>query len=79
MKATATEEEIAINQTGVTQCYYLEQAGFIHLPGFIQQSSHSSESDSQKETVGAESGGDEIIRSLNPNLWIRNENTNEFE
>lgn len=48
---------IAINQAGVTQYYYLEQAGFIHLPGFIQPSSQSSGSDSQKSPSAAGAGG----------------------
>ena len=38
--------------------------GFIRLPGFIQPSSQSSDSDSQKVTDGAGSGGDERIITL---------------
>jgi len=62
--SVSTGDVIAINQAGVTQCYYLEQAGFIRLPGFIQPSSQSSESDSQKAAGGAGSGGDERILTL---------------
>ena len=62
--SVSTGDVIAINQAGVTQCYYLEQAGFIRLPGFIQPSSQSSESDSQKATGDAGSGGDERILTL---------------
>ena len=62
--AVSTGDVIAINQAGVTQCYYLEQEGFIRLPGFIQPSSQSSESGSQKATGAAGSGGDERIITL---------------
>ena len=62
--SVSTGDVIAINQAGVTQYYYLEQAGFIRLPGFIQPSSKTSGSDSQKATTGAESGGDERIITL---------------
>ena len=62
--AVSTGDVIAINQAGVTQCYYLEQVGFIRLPGFIQPSSQSSESDSQKATDNAGSCGDERIITL---------------
>ena len=55
---------IAINQAGVTQYYYLEQAGFIRLPNFIQPSSQSSESNSWKSMGVAGSGGDERILTL---------------
>ena len=53
--SVSTGDVIAINQAGVTQYYYLEQAGFIRLPGFIQP---SSQSDSQKSPNVAGSGGD---------------------
>ena len=56
--SVSTGDVIAINQAGVTQYYYLEQAGFIRLPEFIQPSSQSSESDSQKSPSTAGSGGD---------------------
>lgn len=62
--SVSTGDVIAINQAGVTQCYYLEQVGFIRLPGFIKPSSQSSESDSQKATGAAGSGGDERIITL---------------
>ena len=62
--SVSTGDVIAINQAGVTQCYYLEQVGFIRLPGFIQPSSQSSDSDSQKATGDAGSGGDERIITL---------------
>ena len=60
----STGDVIAINQAGVTQYYYLEQVGFVCLPGFIQPSSQSSESDSLKSTDGVGSGGDERIITL---------------
>ena len=60
----STGDVIAINQAGVTQCYYLEQVGFIRLPGFIQPSSQSSKSDSQKATGDTGSGEDERIITL---------------
>ena len=56
--SVSTGDVIAINQAGVTQYYYLEQAGFIRLPEFIQPSSQSSESDSQKSPSTTGSGGD---------------------
>jgi len=62
--SVSTGDVIAINQAGVTQCYYLEQVGFIRLPGFIQPSSQSSDSDSQKSTGTAGSGGDARIITL---------------
>ena len=62
--SVSTGDVIAINQAGVTQYYYLEQVGFIRLPGFIQPSSQSSESDSRKSTGAAGSGGDERIITL---------------
>ena len=62
--SVSTGDVIAINQAGFTQCYYLEQVGFICLPGFFQPSSQSSDSDSQKVTDGAGSGGDERIITL---------------
>ena len=62
--AISTGDVIAINKAGVTQCYYLEQVGFIRLPGFIQPSFQSSESDSQKATGATGSGGDERIITL---------------
>ena len=62
--AVSTGDVIAINQAGVTQCYYLEQAGFIRLPEFIQPSSQSSDSDSQNVSAGAGSGRDERIITL---------------
>ncbi len=57
--SVSTGDVIAINQAGVTQYYYLEQEGFIRLPGFIQTSSQSSGSDSQKSPSAAGSGGGE--------------------
>ena len=60
----STGDVIAINQAGVTQYYYLEQAGFIHLPVFIKPSAQSSESDSRILTGAAGSGGDERIITL---------------
>lgn len=60
----STGDVIAINQAGVTQYYYLEQVGFIRLPGFIQQSSQASDSDSQKSPGDAGSGGDARIITL---------------
>ena len=62
--SVSTGDVIAINQAGVTQYYYLEQAGFIRLPGFIQPSSQSSESDSQKSPSTAGSGEDARIITL---------------
>ena len=62
--SVSTGDVIAINQAGVTQCYYLEQVGFISLPGFIQLSSQSSDSDSQRITDGAGPGRDERIITL---------------
>ena len=62
--SVSTGDVIAINQTGVTQCYYLEQVGFIRLPGFIHPSSQSSDSDSQKTAGDAGSGGDERVITL---------------
>lgn len=70
--AVSTGDVIAINQAGVTQCYYLEQVGFIRLPGFIQPSSQSSESDSQKATGAAGSGGDERIITLETTDYLLN-------
>ena len=62
--SVSTGDVIAINQAGVTQCYYLEQVGFIRLPGFIHPSSQSSDSDSQKTAGDAGSGGDERVITL---------------
>lgn len=62
--SVSTGDVIAINQAGVTQYYYLEQVGFISLPGFIQPSSQSSDSDSQKLTGTMGSGGDTRIITL---------------
>ena len=62
--SVSTGDVIAINQAGVTQCYYLEKVGFIRLPGFFQPSSQSSGSDSQKATGGAGFSGDERIITL---------------
>ena len=62
--SVSTGDVIAINQAGVTQCYYLEQVGFIRLPGFIQASSQSSDSDSQISTGTAGSGGDARIITI---------------
>ncbi len=62
--SVSTGDVIVINQAGVTQYYYLEKVGFICLPGFIQPSSQSSESDSLKSTDGVGSGGDERIITL---------------
>lgn len=56
--SVSTGDVIAINQAGVTQYYYLEQAGFIRLPEFIQPSAQSSESDSRKSTGTAGFDGD---------------------
>ena len=70
--SVSTGDVIAINQTGVTQCYYLEQAGFIRLPGFIQPSSQSSESDSQKAAGGAGTCGDERIITLRTTDYLLN-------
>ena len=70
--AVSTGDVIAINQAGVTQCYYLEQVGFIRLPGFIQPSSQSSETDSQKATGAAGSGGDERIITLETTDYLLN-------
>ena len=68
--SVSTGDVIAINQAGVTQCYYLEQVGFIRLPGFIQPSSQSSDSDSQKATGDAGSGGDERIITLRTSDYL---------
>ena len=68
--SVSTGDVIAINQAGVTQCYYLEQVGFIRLPGFIQPSSQSSKSDSQKATGDAGSGGDERIITLRTSDYL---------
>ena len=68
----STGDIIAINQAGVTQCYYLEQVGFISLPGFIQPSSQSSESDSQKAAGGARTCGDERIITLRTTDYLLN-------
>lgn len=62
--SVSTGDVIAINQAGVTQCFYLEPAGFICLPGFFQSSSQSSEPDSQKPTGIVGSGGDARIITL---------------
>ena len=62
--SVSTGDVIAINQAGVTQYYYLEQAGFICLPGFIHPSSQSTEADSRKSTSAAGSGGDERIITI---------------
>ena len=62
--SVSTGDVIAINKAGVTQYFYLEKVGFIRLPDFIQPSSQSSETDSQKATGGAGSGGDERIITL---------------
>ena len=62
--SVSTGDVIAINQAGVTQCYYLEPVGFIRLPGFIQPSSQSSDSDSQKTAGDAGSGEDERVITL---------------
>ena len=62
--SVSTGDVIAINQVGVTQYYYLEQAGFIRLPGFINPSSQSSDSDFQKSPSTAGSGGDARIITL---------------
>lgn len=69
-RSVSTGDVIAINQAGVTQCYYLEQVGFIRLSGFIQPSSQSSDSDSQKDTDGAGSGGDERIITLRTTNYL---------
>ena len=70
--AVSTGDVIAINQAGVTQCYYLEQVGLIRLPGFIQPSSQSSESDSQEATGAAGSSGDERIITLETTDYLLN-------
>lgn len=62
--SVSTGDVIAINQAGVTQCYYLEQTGFIRLPNFIHPSSQSLESDSKKSTGTTGSGGDVRIITL---------------
>ena len=62
--AVSMGDVIAINQAGVTQCYYLEQVGFIRLSGFIQSSSQSSESGSQIPAGVAGSGADERVITL---------------
>ncbi len=62
--SVSTGDVIAINQAGVTHYYYLEQAGFIRLPGFIQPSSQSSEPNSQRSPGAAGSGGDARIITL---------------
>ena len=62
--SVSTGDVIAINQAGVTQYYYLEQAGSIRLPSFIQLSSQSSESDTSKATGGAGNAGAERIITL---------------
>ena len=62
--SVSTGDVIAINQAGVTQYYYLEQAGFIRLPGFLQPSSQSSDPGSRKTTGSIGSGGDDRIISL---------------
>ena len=62
--SVSTGDVIAINQAGVTQYYYLEQAGFNRLPGFSKPSTQSSESDSQKSPGAAGSGGDARIITL---------------
>ena len=58
--SVSTGDVIAINQAGVTLYYYLDPAGFIRLPA----SSQSSESDSQKSTGVAGTGGDTRIITL---------------
>ena len=68
--SVSTGDVIAINHAGVTQCYYLEQVGFIRLPGFIQPSSQSTDSDSQKATDDAGSGGDERIITLRTSDYL---------
>ena len=68
--SVSTGDVIAINQAGVTQYYYLEQVGFIRLPGFIQPSSQSSESDSRKSTGATGSGGDERIITLHTTDYL---------
>ncbi len=70
--AVSTGDVIAINQAGVTQCYYLEQVGFIRLPGFIQPSSQSSEAGSQEATGAAGSSGDERIITLETTDYMLN-------
>lgn len=68
--SVSTGDVIAINQAGVTQYYYLEQAGFIRLPGFIQSSSQSSESDSMKSPSATGSGGDASIITLQTTNYL---------
>ena len=68
--SVSTGDVIVINQAGVTQCYYLEQVGFIRLLGFIHPSSQSSDSDSQKATGDAGSGGDERIITLRTSDYL---------
>ena len=62
--SVSTGDVIAINKAGVTQYFYLEKVGFIRLPDFIKPFSQSSETDSQKATGGAGSGGNERIITL---------------
>ena len=66
----STGDVIAINQAGVTQCYYLERVGFIRLPGFIQPSSQSTDTDSHKATDDASFGGYERIITLRTSDYI---------
>ena len=70
--SVSTGDVIAINQAGVTQCYYLEPVGFIRLLGFIQPSSQLSDSDFQKVTDGVGSDGDEKIITLQTTDYLLN-------
>ena len=62
--SVSTGDVIAINKAGVTKYYYMEQTGFICLPGFVQPSSQSSEDDYQKASGGASYCGDGGIITL---------------
>ncbi len=62
--AVSMGDVIAINQAGVTQCYYLEQVGYIRLSGFIQSSSQSLESGSQIPAGVSGSVADERVITL---------------
>ena len=70
--SVSTGDVIAINQAGVTQCFYLEPAGFIRLPGFILPSSQSSESVSQEATGATGSEGDERVITLQTTDYLLN-------
>ena len=52
--SVSTGDVIAINQAGVTQCFYPEPAGFIRMQSFLHPSSQSSKSDSRNSSEGAQ-------------------------